>query len=126
MGRHPLLIALVDDDEDVRIALGRLLCAAGMATEGFASGAALLRSMDDHAPDCVVLDLHIPVMDGFEVQVALARRGSTVPVIIVTGDDLPTTRQRAMALGARGYLCKPVDGEQLLATIGAVMQGGSP
>lgn len=126
MARQPPLIAIVDDDEDVRVALGRLVRAAGMASEAFAGGAAFLQSIDDHAPDCVVLDLHMPVMDGFEVQAALGRRGSAVPVVIITGDDLPTTRQRAMALGARGYLCKPVDGEQLLATIGAVMQAGAP
>jgi FixJ family two-component response regulator len=126
MARNPPLIAFVDDDEDVRIALGRLASAAGMATEAFASGAAFLRSIDDHEPDCVVLDLHMAVMDGFEVQAALGWRGSAVPVVVITGYDLPAARQRALALGARGYLCKPVDGEQLLATIGAVMRAGSP
>lgn len=126
MGCRLPLIALVDDDEDVRIAVARLALAAGMTTESFASGEAFLKSIDDHEPDCVVLDLHMPGLDGFGVQAALGRRGSAVPVVAISGYDLPAARRRAMALGARCCLCKPVDGEQLLAAIGAAMQTGAP
>lgn len=126
MGRHAPLIALVDDDEDVRIALGRLARAAGMATQAYASGEAFLQAIDEFAPDCVVLDLHMPAMDGFAVQDALRRRGSRVPVVVLTGHDQPASRRRALALGARSYLCKPVDGEQLLAAIAAATQDSAP
>ena len=55
-----MLLAVVDDDDDVRVALRRLVCSAGFAVETYGSGAEFLRSVDDHEPDCVVLDLHMP------------------------------------------------------------------
>ncbi len=68
MGHPPPLIAVVDDDVQVRTALARLARAAGLAAEAHASGEAFLRSIDDHEPDCGVLDLHLPGLDGFAVQ----------------------------------------------------------
>lgn len=126
MSHQPPLIAVVDDDEQVRSALARLALAAGLAAEVHASGEAFLRSIDDHEPDCVVLDLHMPGLDGFAVQRVLRRRGSKVPVVFITGVDQPASRRRAMALGVRRCLRKPVDGEQLLAAIGAAVQAGPP
>ena len=70
--------------------------------------------------DCVVLDLHMPQMTGFDVQLRLSERGVTVPVIIITGHDAPEARARALALGAKYYLCKPIDEAALLAAIEAV------
>jgi FixJ family two-component response regulator len=115
--RAPLL-AVVDDDADVRVALTRLFASAGFAVETFASGAELLRSVQDHEPDCVVLDLHMPEMSGFDVQSALARAHPAVPVVVMTGHDTPESRARAVKLGAKVYLRKPVNDEALLAAIG--------
>jgi ActR/RegA family two-component response regulator len=56
------LLAVVDDDADARVALTRLVSSADFAVETFASGAEFLRSVTDHEPDCVVLDLHMPQM----------------------------------------------------------------
>lgn len=95
MGRQPPLIALVADVADVRSALARLALAAGLTAEAHASGETFLQSMDDHEPDCVVLDLHMPGLDGFAVQAALGRRGSTLPVVVITGYDQPAARRRA-------------------------------
>ena len=67
--------------------------------------------------DCIVLDLHMPQTTGFDVQVRLVQSGRSVPVVIITGDDTPETRSRALALGASGYLCKPIDEAALLAAI---------
>jgi FixJ family two-component response regulator len=72
MENNATLLAVVDDDEDVRVALVRLVSSAGFAGEAFASGAAFLHSVAYHEPDCVVLDLHMPGMSGFDVQGALA------------------------------------------------------
>ena len=72
MAKGAPLLAVVDDDADVRVALSRLVSSAGFTVETFASGAAFLRSVADHEPDCVVLDLHMPEMSGFDVQGALA------------------------------------------------------
>ena len=111
------LLAVVDDDADVRVALTRLVSSAGFAVETFASGAEFLRSVEDHEPDCVVLDLHMPEMSGFDVQGALACGHAAVPVVVITGHDTPESRARAMELGAKAYLCKPVNDEALLAAI---------
>lgn len=124
MGRALPLLAVVDDDADVRVALTRLLASAGFSVEAFASGADFLRSLEHHDPDCAVLDLHMPEMSGFDVQGALAGR-SNVPVVVITGQDTPESRARALRLGAKGYLCKPVDDNALLAAIAVAVAGGS-
>jgi FixJ family two-component response regulator len=121
MCRDARLLAVVDDDDDVRVALRRLVSSAGFAVETYASGAAFLRSVDDHEPDCVVLDLHMPGMSGFEVQGALAQDHADVPVVIVTGHDTPEARTRALRLGAKAYLCKPVNDDVLLSAIVAAI-----
>jgi CheY-like chemotaxis protein len=95
------LLAVVDDDADVRVALTRLVSSAGFAVETFASGAEFLRSVTDHEPDCVVLDLHMPEMSGFDVQGALAGGHAAVPVVVITGHDTPESRARR-ALGREG------------------------
>lgn len=64
--------------------------------------------------DCVILDLHLPGMSGFDVQDALAARGAQLPVVVLTGNDTPANRSRSLANGARAYLCKPVDDKVLL------------
>ncbi|MGA8393583.1 MAG: response regulator [Burkholderiaceae bacterium] len=119
------LLAVVDDDEDVRVALTRLVSSAGFAVETFASGEAFLRSVEHHEPDCVVLDLHMPDMSGFDVQGALGIAHAAVPVVVITGHDTPQSRARAAQLGAKAYLCKPVNDEALLAAIGAAIVGQS-
>ena len=110
-------LAVVDDDAEVRVALTRLVASAGFAVETFASGAEFMRSVEDHEPDCLVLDLHMPGMSGFELQIALAVAHPALPVVVITGHDTPDSRERTLQLGAKAYLCKPVDDEDLLAAI---------
>ena len=102
MARDAPLLAVVDDDADVRVALTRLVSSAGFAVETFASGAEFLHSIRDHEPDCVVLDLHMPEMSGFDVQSALAGGHAAVPVVVITGHDTPESRARALATGRQG------------------------
>ena len=120
------LLAVVDDDEDVRVALTRLVSSAGFAVETFPSGADFLRSVQDHEPDCVVLDLHMPDMSGFDVQSALAGTHPAVPVVVITGHDTPESRARAVRLGAKVYLCKPVSDNVLLQAIETAIGGHAP
>jgi FixJ family two-component response regulator len=112
-------VAVVDDEEPIRKALMRLMRSAGLSVETFASGAEFLKSLDTHLPDCVVLDLHMPHMNGFTVQAHLARKYAALPVIIVTGHDLLNARDRAMAGGASAFLRKPVLDRTLLGAISA-------
>ena len=126
---HPL-VAVVDDEEPVRKALMRLMRSAGLSVQTFGSGAEFLQSLATRLPDCVVLDLYMPEMDGFSVQTHLAGKYAALPVIIITGHDLPATRERVMASGASAFLRKPVLDRTLLDAISAAtasaQPGGSP
>jgi FixJ family two-component response regulator len=95
MDRSRLRIAVIDDDESVRKALRRLLRAANLDADTFASGRDFLDSLAAQVPDCVVLDLHMPGMNGLDVQQQLARNGRQLPIVIITGHDEPLARCRA-------------------------------
>ena len=126
MTKACLLIAVVDDEEPVRKALKRLMRSAGLSAETFGSGLEFLKSLATRLPDCVVLDLHMPRMDGFKVQAHLARKRAALPVIIITGHDLPQARERAMAGGASAFLRKPVLDRILLGAISAATASAQP
>jgi FixJ family two-component response regulator len=119
------LIAVVDDEASVRVALQRLIRSAGLDVKTFPSGTEALEFMQTRQPDCIVLDLHMPGDNGFEVQSRLALAGIQVPVIVITGHDTPESRSRAMAGGAVDYLLKPVDDRILLDAISAAI-GAAP
>jgi FixJ family two-component response regulator len=121
MSEARLLIAVVDDDKSASKALGRLLRAFGLKAETFVSGSEFLKWLQNHAPDCVVLDQDMPQMDGFEVQSRLTRTGAHVPVVMITGLHTPEGRERAVERGATAYLPKPVDAKVLLDTIATVI-----
>ena len=128
MGRLRLRVAVVDDDASVRKALKRLLRAANLEAEVFASGRQFLESLPSGFPDCLVLDLHMPEMNGLDVQRHLAQQGLQVPIVVITGHDEPQTRAQCMSAGAAAYLRKPLDDEALLEAIyraaGAVQSTG--
>lgn len=107
------LIAVVDDDEPIRKALGRLLRSFGLKVESFPSGAEFLESLSTHKPDCLVLDLHMPGVNGFEVQDWLGESDMEVPVVIITGHDSVETRERAMKAKPIAFLRKPVNDQVL-------------
>lgn len=105
-------IAVVDDDEDVRRALRRLLVASGFTVRAYASGEALLAAQD--APDCLVLDVHLGGMTGPEVYAQLQRSGPAPPVVFITAHhEISESIERTGAT----CLWKPFDGEALLAAI---------
>ena len=111
------LIAIVDDEEPIRKALSRLLRSAGMGVETFPSGVEFLESLATQRPDCVVLDLHMPIVNGFDVQARLTESGVNVPVVIITGHDSDETRDRALSGFPVAYLRKPVNDQVLLDAI---------
>lgn len=114
-------VAVVDDDLSVRKALERLLRATGFDAATFASAHEFFYSLEARRPDCLVLDLHMPGMNGLEVQRRLAQTGVRIPVIVITGHDEPQTRTQCLSAGATDYLCKPLDDEALLAAIQRAM-----
>jgi len=124
MPTDAFFIAVVDDEESVLKALERLLRAEGFSVETFSSGADFLRSVQRHRPHCVVLDLHMPQLSGFQVQQALRQIDAALPVVIITGDDAPGSRARALGQGAKAFLRKPVDDAILLDAIYAAIRDG--
>jgi FixJ family two-component response regulator len=117
MDRSRLRIAVIDDDESVRKALKRLLRAANLDADTFASGRDFLDSLAAQVPDCIVLDLHMPGMNGLDVQQQLARSGLQLPIVVITGHDEPLARTQCLSAGATAYLRKPLDDEALLDAI---------
>jgi len=111
------LVTIVDDEASVRKALSRLVRAAGFEVETFSSGAEFLAASLPRRPQCLILDLRMPHVSGFDVQQALSLAGHRLPVVVITGDDSPESRERALKLGARAYLRKPVDDAILLDAI---------
>ena len=112
-----LRISVVDDDESVRKALGRLLSSLDYQAETFDSGRAFLDSLADRCPDFLVLDLHMPGLSGLDVLQQLTRRVVPVRVIVITAHDEPETQTQCLAAGALAYLRKPLDEQVLLAAI---------
>jgi len=115
-------VFVVDDDPSVLRSLQRLLRSAGWATETYDSAEEFLRARDPAAAGCVILDLAMPDIDGLEVQRRLVEAGLPLPIIFLTGRSDPPTIVRAMRAGASNFLCKPVDGDQLLASVAEAVE----
>jgi len=112
-------VFIVDDDAGVRDSLAMLLELKGFRTRTFAAAEAFLAEYRPEWPGCLVLDLRMPGMSGLELQADLARRGSALPVIIITAHgDVATTRS-ALKGGAVDFIEKPIDDEALVAAIAA-------
>lgn len=119
------LIAIVDDDVPVCRALKRLVRSLGMNAEAFVSGQEfieVLEAMPSSDPDCVVLDMQMPGMNGLAVQERLARSGHPIPVIFITAHDDVGVRERALASGAVAYLRKPFNDELFIKTLRAALK----
>ena len=108
------VVHLVDDDEAVRRSAGFMLKTSGFAVKSYASGVELLKEKE-LAPGCILLDVRMPDMDGLELQEELVKRGSTLPVIIMTGHGDVPLAVRAMKAGAVDFIEKPFTRAQLVA-----------
>jgi len=115
-------IAIVDDERSIRQALGRLLRAEGYRVEFFTSGSEFLHSLVEHRPTCVLLDLNMPGVSGYEVLEQLARLPNAIPVIVITAASGAHLTARAKSLGARAVLYKPVDETSLFDEIGSALE----
>jgi FixJ family two-component response regulator len=110
-------VAIVDDDNSVRKALRRLMWSVDFKATTFASGREFLAVVAGLEPDCVVLDLQMPDLNGLEVQQELTERGIRLPIIFITAHDEPGARTECLAAGALNYLRKPLDEKLLLDAI---------
>jgi FixJ family two-component response regulator len=116
------IVAIVDDDLRVLESLENLLEAAGHAVRSFASARALLDNDGLSDIDCLIADIGMPVIDGFELHRLAREARPELPVILITGRHEIADQQRAMALGNQGFFQKPFDGQALLAAISAALR----
>ncbi|HEX6031611.1 MAG TPA: response regulator [Tepidiformaceae bacterium] len=115
----------MDDDLSVRRALRRLVQSAGYLVETFASAPEFLRSTPSARTACLVLDIYLEGMTGFELQEQLVADDVAIPIIFMTAHDDAATRDRIRRSGAAGYLGKPFDGQALLDAIRRVAGPGA-
>jgi FixJ family two-component response regulator len=123
MSNVAALIHVVDDERAVRNALKRLFRSTGLRVEAFGSGHEFLDAiMARQVPDCVVLDIRMPAITGFQVQARLKAASLAIPVIFITALDEIGDEERAMQSGAFAFLRKPVDEAALLSKVERAVQ----
>jgi len=118
-------VCVIDDDDSVRQAVVGLLRSAGLSVRAFSSARAFLDAPPEATPACLVLDVDMPGLSGLELQEHLVKIHAAPPIIFVTGHgDIPMS-VRAIKAGAREFLTKPFDPDELLEAIRACAHHGS-
>ena len=112
-------IAIVDDDESLCIAMSRLLRAAGHQPRSFSSAESFLEYSFTQEPACLLLDIQLGGMSGFDLQRQLNLSGRTIPVIFITARDDDESREEAQNSGCSNYLRKTDSGQTVLRAIEA-------
>lgn len=115
------LIYVLDDDDSVRGALGSFLRSLGFKIETFSTGQQLLASEQLSQVSCVISDVQMPAMSGFEVLGLLQQMNPPVPVILLTAFFEESLKQKALALGAVAFLSKPFQSQEMLKVLGTVL-----
>jgi FixJ family two-component response regulator len=110
-------VYVVDDDPDVLRAIDRLLQSVGLRVVTFLSPQQFLEDFDRNFPACLVLDLALPGLSGLDLQQALERKASDLPIIFLTGRGSIASTVQAMKHGAADFLTKPVNDTDLIAAI---------
>jgi two-component system response regulator FixJ len=117
LNSNAFAVCLLDDDPSVLNGLGRLFASADLQAATFSDPEEFLRHARIHRPAVVLIDVHMPQMNGLEVQSRLRKISPSTRVIIFTGKDDPLVRSAALNAGASAFLAKPLDDEELLITI---------
>jgi two-component system, LuxR family, response regulator FixJ len=117
------MIFIIDDDQSMRRAFSLLLRTVGFVTREFSSAEEFFNYSRISECDCIILDIRMPEMNGFELMEKLLSTGVHVPVICVTAFDDAESRERALELGATAYFTKPVDDQALIDAIKWAIQG---
>lgn len=115
-------VFVVDDDASVLKALGRLLTSAGLDAELFDSAEAFLQQVPQGAAGCLVLDVHMPGLNGLELQAELSDRRMHLPIIFITGQGNIPMSVKAMKAGAIDFLAKPFEDDALLRAIESAIE----
>ncbi len=117
INKQDVTIYVVDDEFPIRDSLGLLIESVGLKVKGYESALAFLESYDPEQPGCLVLDMRMPYMDGLELQEALVKANSELPIIFISGHaDIPVS-SKAFRAGALDFIEKPFDNKILLERI---------
>ena len=119
------LISIVDDDLSVVEAMVSLIESVGYRAKGFRSAEDFLKSRQLANSACLILDVLMPSIDGFELQRQLAARNYRIPIIFITSFDSDDFRIRAFQAGAVEFLCKPFSQESLLQALRSALANQS-
>src|SRR5262245_56710892 len=116
------MVFVVDDDDSLRTALGRLLRSSGQAVKLLASAQEFLVQDVPDAPSCLVLDVQLPGLSGLDLQAELAAANIQLPVVFMTGHgDIPMS-VKAMKAGAVEFLTKPFHDQAMLDAVQAALE----
>jgi FixJ family two-component response regulator len=115
-------VFVVDDAREVRVALARVLSAAGYQVRAFESAERFLEEQDGETPGCLLLDICMPGMSGLDVQRSLADSSDSRPIVFLTGYGDIQTSVHAMKVGAVDFLTKPIDDARLFAAVDQALQ----
>ena len=116
------MIAIVDDDEGVREATKGLVRSIGYNACTFASAEEFLESEQIHDTSCLITDLQMPGLSGFDLQDRLIAQGHRIPIIFITAYPEEGVRARAMKAGAVGFLSKPFNVDHLVGFLGKALK----
>lgn len=120
-GRQGNVVVLVEDDDGLRTALVRVLGARHFETRAYASAEEALADRDLDWPDCLVVDLNLPAMSGFELIDTLRQRGMRAPAVAISANDEARVRDEVRRRGIEHFLAKPFLGSALVALLEAVV-----
>ena len=116
------LVAIVDDDAAVRVALEGLLRSAGLSARTFDSAETFIESGQQVQTGCLIADIRMPGMSGLELQAKLNAEHCRLPIIFITAHGDAQMRMQALRAGAVEFLAKPFNDEALLETVGAALE----
>src|SRR5687767_10024309 len=123
---RPVRVLVVEDDEEIALALQRSLRMEGYEVRTARDGEVALGEVGGFAPDLVILDLGLPGADGLEVARSVREQGSDVPILILTARDALESRVAGLDIGADDYLVKPFERQELLARVRAMLRRTPP
>jgi FixJ family two-component response regulator len=116
------VVAIVDDDEAVRVALEGLLRSARLTARAFESAEAFINSGQQCQAACLIADIRMPGMSGLELQAKLNAEGCRIPIVFITAHGDAKMRMQALRAGAVEFLAKPFDDEALLESVRAALE----
>jgi FixJ family two-component response regulator len=116
------VVAIVDDDAAVRVALEGLLKSAGLTARAFESAETFIESGQQFQVACLIADIRMPGMSGLELQAKLNAEHCRIPIIFITAHGDAQMRMQALRAGAVEFLAKPFNDEALLETVRAALE----